>query len=111
MRSLRFCSLLFFLSFNFQSWGQLQFRLPDQMLHYRLNLNTAELAKEDFRGNWESKGRLSFEQVIPEDFPFNAVLIAFPYKNNWLLTVMGAQQVYQLDLHKKIFKRLDNSFY
>ncbi|MEY4275408.1 MAG: hypothetical protein RL638_2356 [Bacteroidota bacterium] len=111
MRSLRFCSLLFFLSFNFQSWGQLQFRLPDQMLHYRLNLNTAELAKEDFRGNWESKGRLSFEQVIPEDFPFNAVLIAFPYKNNWLLTVMGTQQVYQLDLHKKIFKRLDNSFY
>lgn len=111
MRSLKSALLFLFLHLGLSGFGQLQFRTPNEMLHYRLDLNTAALTKENKIGNWESLGRLTFEQIIPKDLPYNAVVMAFNYKKTLLLSILGTQQVYQLDLQKMTLKRLDNSFY
>ena len=111
MPSLRFYCLLFFLSLYFQSWGQLQFRTPDQLLHYRLDFGTKELSKETQLGNWEKLGKLTFEDVVTQDIPLNALVNVFPYHHTWLLSIPGTQQVYQLNLPQMALKRLDKSFY
>lgn len=111
MRSLRFCRLLFFLSLCFQSVGQLQFRLPDQMLHYRIDLSSTELSKETKLGHWERLGKMILVDVNPKDIPVNAQVNVFPYQNTWLMSIPGTQQVYQLNLPQMALKRLDKSFY
>jgi hypothetical protein len=111
MRSLKSALLFLFLLLGLSGFGQLQFRSPSEMLHYRLDLNTAVLTKENNIGNWEFLGRLTFDQIIPKDLPYNAVVLAFNYKKMLLLSILGTQQVYLLDLQKMTLKRLDNSFY
>jgi hypothetical protein len=91
--------------------GQLQFRLPDQMLHYRLDFGKKELSKETPLGNWEKLGKLTFEDFIEKDIPLNAQVNVFPYHNSWLLSIPGTQQIYQFDLPQKRLIRLDKSFY
>jgi hypothetical protein len=81
------------------------------MLHYRLDFGTKELSKETQLGNWEKLGKLTFEDVVSQDIPLNALVNVFPYHQTWLLSIPGTQQVYLLDLQKMTLKRLDNSFY
>lgn len=111
MRSLRSSFLLFFLCLGFSGWGQLQFRLPNQILHYRINLSTSELWQESRLGDWGRLGVLKFEKVNTSEIPLNDQVNVFPYQKSYLVTIPGVQQVYLLDMEKMEFMRLDNSFY
>lgn len=102
---------MFFACLHFQSMGQLYFRKPDEIFHYRLDFGTKELSKETQLGNWQKLGKLTFEDVITKDIPLNALVNVFPFHNSWLLSIPGTQQVYHLNLTKLTLKRLDKSFY
>jgi hypothetical protein len=103
--------IVFLLANSFPSFGQFQFRIPGEMLHHRIDFKTSELSKETAKGQWETIGKLTYESVHPTDIPYNAVIRAFNFRNGFLLTIPGTQQVYSLDLPHMLLRRLDNSYY
>ncbi len=102
---------LLFLIIGFPLIGQMKFRLPGEAMHHQIDLFSSELTKETRDGKWDNIGRIKFEDVTIKEIPLKVQVEIFPYQNTWLLSVPGTQQVYQLDIHKMIMKRLDNSFY
>jgi hypothetical protein len=111
MLKTRTAYLFLLLCLIFPSWGQLKFRSPEEMLHYRLDFSTTELFKETKYGNWQRISKLTFADVVVKDIPLNDQANVFSYQNKLLLSIPGTQQVYQLDLQKETLQRLDNSFY
>ncbi len=101
--------IIVFLGFN--SFAQFQFRLPSEKLHYRIDLESQILFKENQYGIWEYKGALSFKGIDVDDIPANIQINIFKSKDSYILTIPGTGQVYLFDLNRMIFKRLDNTFY
>lgn len=93
------------------SFGQFQFRAPNEMLHYRIDFVHSSLSKESKDGSWEQVGNLTLDQVNVLELPFNAPLNVFTFHEQLLVTIPGTGQVYELDLDKMRLSRLDKTFY
>lgn len=103
--------LLFLVLIKFQLISQIQFKLPNDILHYRIDLENRIIWKEQISQNWLEVGKINCYRVLSSDLPPNAVINTFSLNDNYILTVSGTGQVYQLNLLKKELKRLDKTFY
>lgn len=93
------------------SFGQIQFKLPNEILHHRIDFKDRTLWKEKNSHAWQNMGHFEFVDVDVKEIPPNAVINTFLMDDNSILTVSGTGQVYQLNLIKKLLKRLDKTFY
>jgi hypothetical protein len=91
--------------------AQLYFKDPNSVLHYRINLETKLLLKENLSGEWSQIGKLEFDNIELRDIPHSISLESFNYHGQILLCLEGSGQVYLVNLHRLSFKRIDNTFY
>ncbi|MHA8081544.1 hypothetical protein VR610_10330 [Aquirufa regiilacus] len=103
--------LLFLFSISFQAYSKIQFKLPHENLHYRIDVNDGTIWKERISQNWIEVGKIVCDGIVTSDLPPNAVINSFLIDRNYILTIPGTGQVYQLNQIKNQFKRLDKTFY
>jgi len=96
---------------KFQLISQIQFKLPNDILHYRIDLENRIIWKEQISQNWLEIGKIKCVNIVSSDLPQNAIIKTFFLDNTYILTVAGTGQVYQLNLLKKELKRIDKTFY
>jgi hypothetical protein len=110
MRTFLLLSLI--LSFSLVSIrAQILFKDPKGPLHFRINLDTHDLWKENHNGGWDKQMDLEFYEVENRDIPKKSLSFSLIQNSKIILQLEGTGQVYQLDLEKKTFKRLDKTFY
>jgi len=90
--------------------GEMYFREPQGILHYKIDLTQKELYKELESGRWNKFGVLTLENIILKDIPDNPTIFSFREKSDLLLTVEGTGQVYRLDINQLKLVRLDKTF-
>lgn len=91
--------------------AQILFKDPSGPLHFRINLDTQDLWKEKNNGGWIKQMDLEFYEVENRDIPKKSLSFSLIQNSKILLQIEGTGQLYQLDLEKKTFKRLDKTFY
>lgn len=103
--------LILFVFIRIHSFGQIQFKLPNENLHYRIDFNDGSLWKEKNIHVWQEMGQFELVNVDVKEIPANAVINAFYVHPYYLLTIAGTGQVYQLNKLEKKITRLDKTFY
>jgi DNA-directed RNA polymerase beta' subunit len=93
------------------SFSQLQIKLPNDALHYRLDLKEGILWKERLSQKWTNEGKLASEGLILNDLPPNPNINCFKIDSHYVFTFPGTGQVYQFNLMKRQLKRLDKTYY
>jgi hypothetical protein len=93
------------------SFSQLQIKLPNDVLHYRLDLKEGTLWKERLSQKWTNEGKLASEGLILSDLPPNPNINCFKIDSHYVFTFPGTGQVYQFNLMKRQLKRLDKTYY
>jgi hypothetical protein len=97
------------------SFGQLTFEWFNKDLRVleRINFQNEnyEVLKVNKENSFKIKKKLRFEGVILGDILPNYDVNVFPKGKIRILTVPGTGQVYEFDLDKSLFKRIDKTFY
>lgn len=108
----RYLSIVFCLIFSMQTgFAQIQFKDPESPFHFRIDLITQNLSKEMPTGSWAKMAKLDFVHIQSEIIPVTSKVLAFKYKNNFLLNLDGTGQVYLLDIANHTLTRLDKTFF
>ncbi len=103
--------LILFVIIRIHSFGQIQFKLPNEILHHRIDFKDGSLWKEKNSHVWQDMGQFELVNVDISEIPANALINTFYTHPYYLLTIAGTGQVYQLNMDQKKITRLDKTFY
>ena len=107
----KFVHLILLVIIPILSFSQLQIKLPNDVLHYRLDLKEGILWKERLSQKWTNEGKIVSEGLILSDLPPNPNINCFKIDSHYVFTFPGTGQVYQFNLMKRQLKRLDKTYY
>ncbi|MHA8099865.1 hypothetical protein VR479_11255 [Aquirufa aurantiipilula] len=91
--------------------GQIEFKDPLSPFHYRIDVSTKKLWKENTPGDWISQGNLNLEKIDLAQLTNNPKFESFYSNGKIFLILDGTGQVYHLNLLTKTFARMDKTFY
>ena len=78
--------------------AQILFKDPRGPLHFRIDLDTHDLWKENYNGEWIKQMDLEFYEVENRDIPKKSLSFSLIQNSKIILQLEGTGQVYQLDL-------------
>ncbi len=102
--------LLFFLSLNVNAETDLVLKDPTNYLHYRIDLKSKVLSKEQRTGDWENLGKLQFVNIDLRDFKI-LTNQTFNERGNILISIEGTGQLFRVDLKRLTFSRIDSTYF
>jgi hypothetical protein len=77
----------------------------------RVNLVSKVYEVKGFNEIWVKKCDLIFEGINHNEIPVSASPLAFNFRKSILFSIPGTGQVYQFDKNRKVFRRLDKTFF
>jgi hypothetical protein len=102
--------LLFSVCVRLKAETDLVIKDPHDYLHFRIELNTHELFKEQKNGRWAIQGKLNYSNIDLRDFKILSNQ-TFDMYGNILISIEGSGQLYGLDVKNLQLSRLDSTYF
>jgi len=110
MKNYFLLALLVFGALSLKAESDLVVKDPSSYLHYRINLNSKDLSKEQINGQWVFLGKLAFSKVDVRDLKI-LVNQTFDVHGKIYVAIEGSGQLYRLDIKGLSFSRLDSTYF
>lgn len=102
--------LLFFIGLRLEAETDLVIKNPSNFLHFKVNLNSKNLFKEEHNGLWVNIGKLEFTNIDLKELKI-LTNQSFKDRGNILVSLEGTGQLYRLDIKNLTFSRLDSTYF
>ena len=84
---------------------------PHTKLHYALDIASESLTEERSFGQFFFLKKVSMKDVDWKELPANYSLHSIFHKGKYILSIPGTGQVYELDISKGLFTRIDRTYF